>query len=235
MYSLTSLMITAALVALGTASALVLYYSRTARALEVKIRELDSQANDHQKSVHRLEAEHLKSCNAREIEHHEISKKLKDQQYAAGFEHGIASSQKDHLIEITNIKSLHREELANRELEAEKKGRSIAKMEHEAQVKAFGVEIRPYVRIEKDVGIIKDEHKSYTGYQYQLLVNGIPAFQPHVVIEHTEEFKEVDKETLGQLLKLAHKAADVAATAYLGGSPSGAMKIGQEIVKQVKV
>lgn len=235
MYSLATLIVAAFLSAIFTAGALAFHSSKKVRELETRIRELDSQANDHQKSFHRLEAEHLKARNTLEIEHHEFSKKIKEQHYAEGYEHGIAASKKDHLVEITNIRSAHREELAKRESEAEQKGRSIAKMEHEAQVKAFGVEIRPYVRIEKDVGIIKDEHKSYTGYQYQLLVNGIPAFQPHVVIEHTQEFKEVDKQTLSELLKLAHKAADLAASAYMGGSPTGALKIGQEIVQQVKI
>ena len=69
--------------------------------------------------------------------------------------------------------------------------------------------------------------------RYQLLVNGIPAFQPHVVIEQSEEIKEVDKATVESLLKLAHKAADTAAAAYLGGSPSGAFRIGADIVQRV--
>lgn len=235
MDSLAILIVAALLSAIVAGCAVAFHFSKKMREVEARMRELDSQANDHQKSVHRLEAEHLKARNALEIEHHEFSKRIKEQYYSEGYDHGIAASKKDHLVEITNIRSAHREELAKREAEAEQKGRSIAKMEHEAQVKAFGVEIRPYVRIEKDVGIIKDEHKSFTGYQYQLLVNGIPAFQPHVVVEHTEEFKEVDKQTVAELLKLAHKAADLAATAYMGGSPTGALKIGQEIVQQVKV
>lgn len=235
MYSQVHLLFVLILSAVVTATVMSILHSRKGRGLNQKIQELDTQINEHQKSVHRLEAEHLRSKNAIEIEHHEISKKIKEQHYSEGYDHGLAASQKDHLVETTNIKSAHRDELTRREAEGEKNGRAIAKMEHEAQVKAFSVEIRPYVRVEKDSGLIRDDYKSYTGYQYQLLVNGIPAFQPHVVVEHTEEFKEVDKKTLAELLSLAHKAADIAATVYLGGSPSGALRIGQEIVQQVKV
>lgn len=235
MYSQVHLLFAIIISAAFSTVAATIYYSRKGRGFEQKIRELDSQVYEHQKATHRIEADHLRSKNALEIEHHELSKGIKEKHYKEGYDHGLAANQKDHLIEITNIKSSQRDELAMREAEAERKGRAIAKMEHEAQVKAFSVEIRPYVRIEKDEGIIWSDHKSYTGYQYQLLVNGIPAFQPHVVVEHTNEFKAVDKDTINELLKLAHKAADIAATSYLGGSPTGALKIGQEIVRQVKV
>lgn len=235
MYSQVHLLFAIFLSVLVTAVATMAFHTKRSRSLDQKIRELDTQINEHQKSVHRLEADHLKSRNSLEIEHHELSKKLRDQHYTEGYQYGLAANQKDHLIEITNLRSIHRDEMAQREIEAEHKGRAIAKMEHEAQVKAFSVEIRPYVKIEKDTGVIWDDHKSYTGYQYQLLVNGIPAFQPHVVIESSEEIKSVDKQTISELLKLAHKSADIAAKVYLGGSPPGALTIGHEIVNQVKV
>ena len=210
-------------------------YTKKTSASAMRIAALEAEANEHQKELHRLEAAHLRAKNDLELEHHSLAKHAREEHYNEGFQHGVASSQKDHLIEITNLRAAHREELAEREAEAEKRGRAVAKLEHEAQVKAFGVEIRPYVKIEKDVGIIWDSHKSYTGYQYQLLVNGIPAFQPHVVVEHSAEIKEVDKQMVAELVKLAHKAADAAAKVYLGGASPGALTIGPEIVQQVKV
>lgn len=235
MFSQASILISIILSALATAAIVAFVFSKNSKSSAIKIQELYSLVNDHQKSLHLLDAEHIKSKNCLEIEHHELLKKSKEQSYKEGYEVGLAANYKDHLIEITNIRSAHREELAKKEAEAEKKGRAIAKMEHEAQVKAFGVEIKPYVKIEKDSGVIWDNHKSYTGYQYQLLVNGIPAFQPHVVIEHSEDLKTVDKQIIAELIKLAHKSANIAANAYLGGTTSSALTIGQEIVKQVKV
>jgi hypothetical protein len=211
------------------------FYTKKTSVAAMRIAALEANANEHQKEIHRLEAAHLKAKNDHELEHHSLAYRAREEHYTEGFQHGVASSQKDHLIEITNLRATHREELAEREAQAEKHGRAVAKLEHEAQVKAFGVEIRPYVKIEKDVGVIWDRHKSYTGYQYQLLVNGIPAFQPHVVVEHSEEIKEVDKQMVADLVKLAHKAADAAAKVYLGGASPGALVIGPEIVQQVKV
>jgi hypothetical protein len=235
MYSQASVLIAIICSVLATVAIVAFVFSNKSKGSAIKIQELDSLINDHQKSVHLLEAEHIKSKNRLEIEHHESLKESKERSYKEGYELGHVAAHKDHLIEITNIKSAQREELARQEAEAEKRGRAIAKMEHEAQVKAFGVEIRPYVKIEKDSGVFRDEHKSYTGYQYQLLVNGIPAFQPHVVIEHSEELRTVDKEIIAELIKLAHKSAEIAAKAYLGGTTSSALTIGQEIVQQVKV
>ena len=217
------------------AIALTIIYAKKSRSAVVRMAALEAEANEHQKQIHRLEAEHLKANNQMEIEQHSLAKIEREKNFNEGFEHGVASSQKDHLIEITNLRAAHREELSLREAMAEKKGREVAKLEHEAQVKAFGIEIRPYVKIEKDSGVIWDTHRSYTGYQYQLLVNGIPAFQPHVVLEHSEEIKEVDKQMVADLVKLAHKAADTAAKLYLGGAAPGALTIGPEIVQNVKV
>ena len=214
---------------------LSIIYAKKSSAAALRVAALEAEANEHQKQLHRLEAEHLKAKNELEIEQHGLAKISRDQHFNEGFQHGLASSQKDHLIELTNLRAAHREELSLREVEAEKRGREVAKLEHEAQVKAFGIEIRPYVKIEKDVGVIWDNHRSHTGYQYQLLVNGIPAFQPHVVIEHSEEIKEVDKQVVAELVKLALKAADTAAKIYLGGAAPGALNIGPEIVQQVKV
>jgi hypothetical protein len=235
MYSQASLLVVIFFSVLATAAIMTFIMSQKIKISSAELRSMELQINDHQKAIHLLEAEHIKSKNCLEIEHHESLKKSKEQSYKEGYELGLASAYKDHLVEITNIKSAHREELAIKEADAEKRGRAIAKIEHEAQVKAFGVEIRPYVKIEKDAGMIWDEHKSYTGYQYQLLVNGIPAFQPHVVIEHTEELKSVDKQVIAELIKLAHKSADIAAKAYLGGTTSSALTVGQEIVQQVKI
>lgn len=212
-----------------------LIHIRKSRASAMRIAALEAEANEHQKQLHKLEAAHLKAKNDLELEHHSLAKRAREEHYNEGFQHGVTSSQKDHLIEITNLRAAHREELAQREAEAEKRGRSMAKLEHEAQVKAFGVEIRPYVKIEKDIGVIWDNHKSHTGYQYQLLVNGIPAFQPHVVVEHSEEIRQVDKEMVAELVKLAQKGAETAAKVYLGGASPGALVIGPEIVQQVKV
>ncbi|WP_139315601.1 hypothetical protein [Pseudomonas sp. PA27(2017)] len=235
MYSQATLITAIIFSALASAALISFLSARNSKKLSLNIQELNSLTNNHQKTIHLLEAEYIKSKNTLEVEHYELIKSTKEKSYNEGYDVGVAASQKDQLVELANIKSAHREELAKAENEAEKKGRTIARMEHEAQVKAFGVEIRPYVRIEKKTGVIWDENTSHIGYQYQLLVNGIPAFQPHVLIETSENIKTVDKETIANLIKLAQTSAEIAAKAYLSGTSSNALTVGQEIVKQVSV
>jgi hypothetical protein len=150
-------------------------YARHSLNASMRIAALEAEANEHQKQLHRLEATHLKAKNDLELEHHNLAKRAREEHYKEGLQHGVASSQKDHLIEITNLRAAHRDELAQREAEAEKRGRAVAKLEHEAQVKAFGVEIRPYVKIEKDVGVIWDSHSSLSRATLGRTRTGLPA------------------------------------------------------------
>ena len=57
---------------------------------------------------------------------------------------------------------------------------------------------------------------SVSGYQYQLLVNGMPAFSPHIVAERTETKKATNPELERALLQTAERAADAAIQLYLG-------------------
>ena len=138
MYQHENLLIAILITALVTATIMVILHAKKSKNLEQKIKELDSQINDHQKSVHRIEADHIKSKNNLEVEHHNTLKEIKEKSYGEGYELGLAASHKDHLIEITHLKSLHREELSKQEIEAEKKGRAIAKIEHEATTSKIG-------------------------------------------------------------------------------------------------
>ncbi len=196
---------------------------------------------EQQKEIHRSESRHLQLTNQVELDHHEKSRLIREKFFNDGFEGGKASSIKDHLIEITNLKSAHREECIKREMEGELRGRSIAKIEHEAQVKSYSIIVKPFVRTITDKGLFKDDFKSEIGYQYQLLVNGIPAFQPHVVIEQSEQIAAVDKETINNLVVLATKCAQIAADTYLAGATgipgitASATKLGQAVIDQVKV
>jgi|SRR5690554_2332569 len=227
--------ILAAISAVAAVVVMSLFYSKKTKTLMRELQESERQSRELEKSIHLLEAENLKARNLLELEHHESTKSQREKLFQEGFESGLRSSQKDHMIEITKLQSFHRDDVVKKEKEAAEKAYKIAKAEIETQTKAFSVEIRPYVKIEKDDGLIWDNHKSYTGYQYQLLVNGIPAFQPHVVIEHSEEISKVDKEMVNQLVQAAIKAADNAAQVYLSGATGNMFRIGPEIVQQVKV
>lgn len=211
-----------------------LFFHRSIQVKNNQIITQESAARELEKRIHLVEAESLQSRNKLEMSHHEKEKSLRDNLNKEAYDLGVASCKKDHQIEIANLRSEYRELINNQVKEAEERAKTLAKLEFEAQAKAFSVSIRPYVRVEKDSGIIFDDHKSYTGYQYQLLVNGIPAFQPHIVIEKTEEIKQADKETILHLVKIAESSARSAISTYLSGATGQMFNFGSEIVEHTK-
>lgn len=95
------------------------------------------------------------------------------------------------------------------------------------------VVVRPYVEIETEKGIIYDTHQSNAGYQYQLMINGIPVFQPHIIIENKETLKEVNQERLDKLLAVAEELASQAIHAQLPtGKAKKLLTIGKAIVSR---
>lgn len=201
--------------------------------LESQKEELLSKVRELEKSIHLLEAGNLEATNKLQISHYDKEKEIREKAYEDGFEKGVASIRKDHQIELTNLHSQHRGELAVIEREAEIKGEAKARMEIETQMKAFGVKISPYIKIfkkDKTLGF-KKTYISQTGYQYQLMVNGIPAFSPHIVIEHTEHYEELDNKRVDLFAEAALKLSIGVAEIY-SGAAKGAVTIGS-IIKDI--
>ena len=121
-------------------------------------------------------------------------------------------------MEITKLRSDFSQQLANERDSAASDAREKLRAEYELQTKLFTVKICPYLRITEDKSIFNKKHELITGYQYQLLINGIPAFAPHVVPERTEIHSEINPELERMLLGVAEKAADAAINLYLGGN-----------------
>jgi hypothetical protein len=82
------------------------------------------------------------------------------------------------------------------------------------------VSVRPYIKKLKDDGFFKKMNRLQVGYQYQLQINGIPCFDPHVVIEQHYEEREVNQEVIERMTKLALEAARTAVAIQAG--PAGA-------------
>ena len=71
------------------------------------------------------------------------------------------------------------------------------------------------------------------GYQYQLLINGIPAFQLHVIIERSETRKEINEENVKELLGIAKQIAEGSIDLYLGANGQLA-KLALPVIKRLK-
>ena len=64
-------------------------------------------------------------------------------------------------------------------------------------------------------------------------MNGIPAFQPHIVVERHEKVQQIDQEIKKTLLSIAQTCAEAAVTTYLGASPQFA-KLAPEVLEQIE-
>jgi len=107
--------------------------------------------------------------------------------------------------------------------------RETQRAEMELQSKLFSVKVSPYLEISDSRAWMRSRHRSVSGYQYQLLVNGIPAFAPHVVQEGVETSDIVDEE---RLIQVAKDAAQLAVQLYAGGA-SQFVEIGAPIVRRL--
>ena len=108
--------------------------------------------------------------------------------------------------------------------------RDQARRDFEQQAKLFSVEVQPYYEVTEVSQYFKTEYEARTGYQYQLRVNEIPAFQPHVIIESTERRKKSKDENIDRVAsRAAAIALDLAqgAISNLLGGASSFVKLGK--------
>ncbi|WP_411852116.1 hypothetical protein ACLB90_06260 [Stenotrophomonas sp. LGBM10] len=223
------------LAAAAAAGILVYVLCRQAvRSAHLQLEAETRRARELEKVIHTNETGHLEARNAAEVRGRSELNEVREASFREGLALGRVESEKDHLIAVTQMRGDFRDEIALAKEAAAEEARVVLRAEVSAQTKLFSVAISPYVKVQKDKGLIWDEHKSYVGYQYQLLVNGIPAFQPHVMIEKTEEYKEVDKETVMELIRIAEQSAQKAVELYLSGAPEGVIKRGAAVLENAR-
>lgn len=134
------------------------------------------------------------------------------------FSRQLASKAKEHMEELDLLskerrrqEEAHHDELKTKVREAENRGyedgKRQAELRADEKAKAFSVIVRPFIRKSRDDGFIKKMNRLEVGYQYQLQINGIPCFEPHVVIVRRYEEKEVNQEVIERMTRLALEAA----------------------------
>ena len=157
----------------------------------------------------------------------------KAEAYEQGRQLGKIEGNSQHLEEIIALKSEFNTKLAAEVDGAVTESRKRLTAEYELQTKLFTVQISPFVRISENKGLFSSESEVETGYQYQLLVNGIPAFQPHSIVERSEVRKEVNEENVRELVAIATDFASTAIETYLGAGGGKFAKLASVIVKKL--
>lgn len=151
---------------------------------------------------------------------------------AEEFSNQLAAKTREHMDELERL-ARERRQLEENHLgaitakvrEAENRGYDEGKRQAELRTnekaKAFSVTVRPYIRTSKVNILPFRKYRLEIGYQYQLEVNGIPCFSPHVVTEQHYEEKEVNQEVIERMAHLALEAAKTAVVLKAG--PAGAL------------
>ena len=190
---------------------------RQRSGLTSQLAERDSQIRGLEEKLH-IEARNCLEERNRAIEENAGSiHRARAAGFEEGREYGRGERQRDHLDELTS----QRRELTRMQDDEVKRARQEAldtqRAQFELQAKLFAVSVSPYVHVSTKGGFIRKKHTSVKGYQYQLLVNGIPAFSPTVVAQDTEEIDVYDETTRQLLIAGATDLAKTAIQAYLGG------------------
>lgn len=201
------------------------------RELEKKLGAQVEITNAAEKNIHLKELEFLAERNKSQLTHAEAI----DQARALAYDAGKKQAKSEHELNISMRLSEQRSELNTmRQAELEQattEAKNRLRAEYELQTKLFSIKISPYVQLLTDNGIFKNTHEAKLGYQYQLLVNGIPAFQPHVFVESHEKIEQIDQQVRDRLLATAQMCAEAAVTTYLGASSQFA-KLAPGVINQ---
>jgi hypothetical protein len=211
--------------------AILLWNRASDRQAKALARQLEA-SRELEKEVHIRERDFLAERNKLEVEKSETIRAAQADSFEKGRQQGIVENHAVHIAELANQRSELLKKIEEERDRAASEAREKLRAEYELQSKLFTVKITPYVSITEDKGLIRNEFETVAGYQYQLLVNGIPAFSPHIVPEHTEVKRSLNPEVEKALIQTAQRAADSAIDMYLGGNGQFA-KLAEPIIKRL--
>jgi predicted ATP-dependent protease len=214
----------------GVLGALVWWIARSKFAR--KLAELEATVRELQKDLFHKDREYLAKVN--ELEQAQAAA-LRDARASAseeGRQQGMRERDASCRSELDEQRRALKKRCEGEVEQAKAATREQMRNEYELQTKLFSVKISPYVCVRATGTLLNKHVEAETGYQYQLLVNGIPAFAPHIIVENSETRKELNAEVEKLLLGSAQRAASAAIDAYLGGSRQFA-KLAEPIIKRL--
>ena len=184
---------------------------------------------ESQKRAHEAEAIRLADLNSATRDCSERVKTESLIEFERGRALGNSEREKEHIEQMTRLYEEYTKKTRETVDIATTSAQERLRAEYELQTKLFSVKISPHVLVTEDNGMFSSSCRTEIGYQYQLLVNGIPAFQPHIVIECSEDRKEVNEESIKQLTNAAQQIASGAIDTYLGATGGAFVRLAQPI------
>lgn len=187
-------------------------------------------ANQAEKYIHIKEMEFIDEKNKNNVEHSDALNHARAMSFEDGRRHERANAE----LELSKKISDQRKELEERfrnEKEAEiKEFSDRIRAEYELRTKIFSIVVSPYLFKSDISGFFSSKAEVRVGYQYQLFVNGVPAFSPHVIVERSEMCEKYDEDVRRKFLDVAFSMAQVVVETYLG---RGGGLLGPAVIKEV--
>ena len=98
----------------------------------------------------------------------------------------------------------------------------------------LSVTVYPFVNTRSERSWVFRETLVEVGYKYQLLVRGLPCFEPHTVVVESKREKEVNEEMVEILKTKALQFAEAAIVTRGGGIPGKVISIAKTSVSRTK-
>lgn len=167
-----------------------------------------------ERRLHEAERDHIARANELEREHAGTIRGVRDVAFAEGKALGQVEGDTVHRIELSELKAAHRDALRDEHDAGVVEGRAAAEAELAKRAEVYSVRVSPFIESSSIESMFSKRTLLRAGYQYQLLINGVPAFTPHQICDSRYEVKELDREAIAEATRFALEAADRALALY---------------------
>ena len=123
----------------------------------------------------------------------------------------------------------------------EQHGKALRELEEAFQLRlkesaaaVLSVTVYPFVSTGKEKGWFNRETAVEIGYRYQLLVQGVPCFEPHIVVTDKTREKKLDEAAIEVLKTRAIQLAEAATQVKGGGVPRVLCTVAKTVVQPLK-
>ena len=129
---------------------------------------------------------------------------------------------------------IQREERERAEAAVREAEERFAKQLRQRKEASLAVTVHPFVNASRQRGLFSSENVIEIGYKYQLLIQGLPCFEPHTVVVETTRQKQVNDEMIELFKSKAVELAQLAANVKTGGASGTLVSIAKAVVQHVK-
>ena len=179
---------------------------------------------------------------ARRLAERSLQQQLAASQLKVEAVEAVRSAEEEHARMLLQLQAGHqatlfemqREERERAEAAVRAAEERFAQQMRQRKEASLAVTVHPFVNTSRERGLFSSENVIEIGYKYQLLIQGLPCFEPHTVVVETTRQKQVNDEMIELFKTKAVELAQLAANVKTGGAAGTIVSIAKAVVQQVK-